>query len=95
MRICPASGRYTPAIRLKQVVLPAPFGPIVGAFLLTGLAEGLREVMLQLGVDVPGVKQVFYGACLLLVVIFLPDGVWPPLARALGIARKPVRGDGR
>ena len=70
-------------------------GPIVGAFLLTGLAEGLREVMLQLGVDVPGVKQVFYGACLLLVVIFLPDGVWPPLARALGIARKPVRGDGR
>jgi branched-chain amino acid transport system permease protein len=58
-------------------------GPIVGAFLLTGLAEGLREVMLQLGVEVPGVKQVFYGLCLLLVVMFLPDGVWPPLARAL------------
>ena len=58
-------------------------GPIIGAFLLTGLAEGLREVMLQLGVEVPGVKQVFYGVCLLLVVIFLPDGVWPPLARKL------------
>ncbi|HJS39445.1 MAG TPA: branched-chain amino acid ABC transporter permease [Burkholderiales bacterium] len=70
-------------------------GPIVGAFLLTGLAEGLREVMLQLGVDVPGVKQVFYGVCLLLVVIFLPDGVWPPLARALGLERKPARSDGR
>jgi branched-chain amino acid transport system permease protein len=65
------------------------FGPIVGAFLLTGLAEGLRELMLQLGIDVPGVKQVFYGLCLLLVVVFLPDGVWPPIARRLGLRRGP------
>ena len=63
-------------------------GPIVGAFLLTGLAEGLRELMVRLGIDVPGVKQVFYGFCLLAVVIFLPHGVWPPLARALGLDRK-------
>jgi branched-chain amino acid transport system permease protein len=49
----------------------------------------MREVMLQLGVDVPGVKQVFYGICLLLVVMFLPDGVWPPLSKALGLDRKP------
>jgi len=62
-------------------------GPIVGAFLLTGLAEGLREVMLQLGIDVPGVKQVFYGICLLIVILFLPDGVWPPLAKKLGLHR--------
>jgi branched-chain amino acid transport system permease protein len=62
-------------------------GPIVGAFLLTGLAEGLREVMLRLGIDVPGVKQVFYGVCLLLVVMFLPDGVWPPIAKKLGLRR--------
>jgi branched-chain amino acid transport system permease protein len=34
------------------------------------------------------VKQVFYGVCLLLVVVFLPDGVWPPLARVLGLERK-------
>ena len=58
-------------------------GPLVGALLITGLAEGMRELMLQLGVEVPGVKQVFYGICLLLVVIFLPNGVWPPLARKL------------
>jgi branched-chain amino acid transport system permease protein len=58
-------------------------GPLVGALLITGLAEGMREVMLQLGIDVPGVKQVFYGVCLLLVVMFLPDGVWPPIARKL------------
>jgi len=58
-------------------------GPLVGALLLTGLAEGLGELLLALGVDVPGVKQVFYGICLLLVVMFLPDGVWPPIARKL------------
>jgi branched-chain amino acid transport system permease protein len=64
------------------------FGPIVGAFLLTGLAEALREGMLRLGIDVPGAKQVFYGICLLAVVIALPHGVWPPLSRALGLDPK-------
>jgi branched-chain amino acid transport system permease protein len=58
-------------------------GPLVGALLITGLAEGMRELMLQLGIEVPGVKQVFYGLCLLLVVIFLPEGVWPAIARKL------------
>jgi branched-chain amino acid transport system permease protein len=58
-------------------------GPLVGAFLLTALAEGMGELMLLLGVDVPGVKQVFYGICLLVVVMFLPDGVWPAIARKL------------
>ncbi|HJU31947.1 MAG TPA: branched-chain amino acid ABC transporter permease [Hyphomicrobiaceae bacterium] len=60
-------------------------GPIVGAFLLTALSESLQEVMRALGVDVPGIKQVFYGICLLVVVMFLPDGVWPPLSRRLGL----------
>jgi branched-chain amino acid transport system permease protein len=58
-------------------------GPLIGALVITGLAEGMRELMLQLGIDVPGVKQVFYGVCLLLVVMFLPEGVWPPIARKL------------
>jgi branched-chain amino acid transport system permease protein len=61
------------------------FGPILGAFLLTGLAESLSNVMLAFGVDTPGAKQVFYGICLLLVVMFLPNGIWPPLRRALGL----------
>jgi branched-chain amino acid transport system permease protein len=63
-------------------------GPIIGAFLLTGLAEALREGMLRLGIDVPGAKQVFYGICLLAVVIALPHGVWPPLSRVLGLDPK-------
>ncbi len=65
------------------------FGPIIGAFLLTGLAETLREGMLRFGVDVPGAKQVFYGICLLVVVMALPHGVWPPLRRLLGLDSKP------
>ena len=65
------------------------FGPIVGAFLLTGLAEGLREIMLRLGIDLPGMKQVFYGICLLVVIMFLPEGVWPPLKKKLGLDRDP------
>jgi branched-chain amino acid transport system permease protein len=64
-------------------------GPIVGAFLLTGLAESLHEILGALGIEVPGAKQVFYGVCLLLVIMLLPDGVWPPLARRLRLERAP------
>jgi branched-chain amino acid transport system permease protein len=53
--------------------------------LLEVLAEGLREVLALLGVDVPGLRQLFFGVCLLLVVMLLPDGVWPWLARKLRI----------
>jgi branched-chain amino acid transport system permease protein len=59
------------------------FGPILGAFLLTGLAETLTEILNRIGVDVPGAKQVFYGICLLVVILLLPEGVWPWLARKL------------
>jgi len=62
------------------------FGPIIGAFLLTGLSETMQQILSALGLDVPGAKQVFYGICLLLVVMVLPDGVWPWLARKLGLA---------
>jgi len=64
------------------------FGPIIGAFLLTGLSEAMQELLARLGFDVPGAKQVFYGVCLLLVVMVLPDGVWPWLARRLGFKRQ-------
>jgi len=40
-----------------------------------------------LGWEIPGVKQVLYGVVLLAVVVFLPNGVWPVLARKLGLAR--------
>jgi branched-chain amino acid transport system permease protein len=62
-------------------------GPAVGALLLTGLSEGLNAALAWFGFDPPGVKQVFYGVCLALVITLLPYGVWPPLARALGLNR--------
>jgi branched-chain amino acid transport system permease protein len=61
------------------------FGPILGAVVLQLLAEALREAVAAIGLEVPGLTQVFYGLCLLVVVMFLPNGIWPPLARRLGL----------
>ena len=63
------------------------FGPILGAFVLTVLADGITEGLAYFGVEVPGVKQVFYGFALLGVVMFLPNGIWPSLAKKLGVAK--------
>lgn len=61
------------------------FGPILGAFVLTGVAEALTAVLAAAGVDLPGAKQVFYGICLLLVIVVLPDGIWPWLRKRIGL----------
>jgi len=61
------------------------FGPILGAAMLTVLADGITEALRMVGLEIPGVKQVFYGLCLLAVVIYLPQGIWPALAKRLGI----------
>ena len=63
------------------------FGPILGAAVLTLLSDGITELLAALGWEVPGIKQVFYGVVLLTVVMFLPHGIWPTLARRLGITR--------
>ncbi len=67
------------------------FGPILGAFLLTPLAELLTTLTERLGID--GIKQFVYGFSVVLIVLFRPEGVWPWVARGLGLTRKgPVRG---
>jgi branched-chain amino acid transport system permease protein len=58
-------------------------GPIVGAFLLTSLSEGFTELLSVFGITAPGAKQVFYGCALLVVVVAMPQGIWPPIARLL------------
>ena len=63
------------------------FGPIIGAFLLTGLSELMQAVLAACGLDVPGAKQIFYGICLLAVVMALPGGVWPWLVTRLGLMK--------
>jgi branched-chain amino acid transport system permease protein len=81
--------------RSIEVILPTIiggigtlFGPVIGAFLLTGLSELMQNVLAAFDLDLPGAKQVFYGISLLLVVIVLPDGIWPWLAARLGAARR-------
>jgi branched-chain amino acid transport system permease protein len=64
------------------------FGPILGAAVLTLLSDGLTDVLGLLGWEVPGIKQVFYGLVLLAVVMFLPHGIWPTIARVLGLGKK-------
>jgi branched-chain amino acid transport system permease protein len=63
------------------------FGPIVGAALMVVIGDGATEIIAALGWDAPGVKQLLYGLMLLLVVIFLPRGVWPPLAQKLKLSK--------
>ena len=64
------------------------FGPIIGAFLLTGMSETLIAALHAVGLDIPGAKQVFYGICLLLVIMAMPDGIWPWLARRIGLSER-------
>jgi branched-chain amino acid transport system permease protein len=61
------------------------FGPILGAAVLTLLSDGITEALAALGWEIPGIKQVFYGVVLLIVVMFLPHGIWPALAKKLKI----------
>ena len=63
-------------------------GPIVGAVVLVLLGDGATELLARLGVDVPGLKQIVYGVMLLAVVLYLPNGIWPPLARLLRVDSK-------
>jgi branched-chain amino acid transport system permease protein len=63
------------------------FGPILGAAVLTLLSDGITELLAALGWEMPGIKQVFYGVVLLVVIVFLPNGIWPGLARKLRLDR--------
>ena len=64
------------------------FGPVLGAAILTLLSEGITEGLNAMGWEIPGVKQVLYGIALGLAIMFLPHGVWPPIARRLGLERR-------
>jgi len=61
------------------------FGPVVGAFVLTPLGEVLIAVTARLGVNAPGVKAVFYGVTLIVIICVMPTGVWPRVAGLLSL----------
>ncbi len=58
------------------------FGPVVGAVVLTGLGEIFTDLSEYF--HVAGMKQIFYGLALLIIVMYRPAGVWPWLADRLG-----------
>jgi len=62
------------------------FGPIVGAVVLTGMGEIFTSAGDALGI--PGIKQIFYGLALIVIVIYRPGGVWPWLAGRLGLTER-------
>jgi branched-chain amino acid transport system permease protein len=62
------------------------FGPVVGAFVLTPLGEALTALTESIGINAPGVKAIVYGALLMLIITLRPSGIWPWLARRLGIS---------
>lgn len=61
-------------------------GPILGSFILSPLAELARHYFAQGGWT--GAHLIVYGALLIAVVLFLPEGAYPRLQRAW--ARRPV-----
>jgi branched-chain amino acid transport system permease protein len=62
-------------------------GPIIGAALMSLFTDGATELVDALGWNVPGVKQLISGVILFLVVVFLPHGIWPAIARKLKLDR--------
>lgn len=69
--------------------LGTTFGPLVGA--LTAIP--LNHLMSALGdsVRIPGLNSIAYGVVLVLVVWFLPDGIWPAIVRRCRAVRMPSR----
>jgi branched-chain amino acid transport system permease protein len=65
------------------------FGPILGAFILTPLGRVLSTVTEQW--NLPGIQLLFWGICVAAIVLFRPAGIWPWLARSLGLTTKPGR----
>jgi branched-chain amino acid transport system permease protein len=54
---------------------------------MTLLSDGATEWVAAIGGDIPGVKQLVYGVILFVVVVYLPDGIWPAIARKLKLER--------
>jgi branched-chain amino acid transport system permease protein len=63
------------------------FGPLIGALVTVPLNEISKELANHFSLS--GLNQIIYGVLLGGVVLFAPHGIWPPLARLLGLgARK-------
>ena len=66
--------------------LGTAFGPLVGSLVaipLNHLMSGLGDTL-----GIPGLNNITYGIILILVVWFLPDGIWPAIVRRFQTIRE-------
>lgn len=69
--------------------LGTAFGPLIGSL----AAIPLNHLMSALGdsLGIPGLNNMAYGSVLILVVWFLPDGIWPTIIRLSQVIHPPSR----
>ena len=86
------------ALHLSQsflLILPGIWGPLVGALFLTPLAEFTRSLVrtpptfLGFIEGRSGVDVMIFGALLIVVVLFMPDGIVGAVKRLWNRIRKP------
>lgn len=73
------------------------FGPIFGAFVLTPMGELLTDLVDRLkdwgiiakNVKVDGVKLMFWGFAVALIVLLKPAGLWPWVCKSLRLVKSP------
>ncbi len=73
------------------------FGPIFGAFILTPMGELLTDFVDRLkdwgiiakNVKVDGVKLMFWGFAVALIVLLKPKGLWPWVCQSLRLVKQP------
>lgn len=81
--------RFSIEIIIAPIVggLGTLFGPIVGAMFIVPLGELTNHIAQATGIY--GLNLLIYGVLLLLVVCFMPDGLWPAIARRWQALRRP------
>ncbi len=83
---------YGSTISVEALLVPIIGGPgtLFGPLLGSGVLHTVSEVTRHFAADAPGLNLVVYGALLILMVLFLPNGLWGLITRLRG--RK--KGDG-
>ncbi len=64
------------------------FGPVISAVILSPISDFLRSAF---GANIPGLNLIIYGIALMIIVYYLPKGIWPPISALL----KKIFGSGK
>lgn len=74
---------YGPAVSIEALLVPiiggagTLFGPLLGS----GVLHTISEVARHFAADAPGLNLVVYGSLLVVMVLFLPSGLWGLVSR--------------